>query len=94
MRMTRDLSQHTASHVIGQPPPLHCLHPAHQALTMPPRGGLVGGGVVLLGLPSTPGGSAAYGYLGMDITDPASWPRPFNPCPTGAWFVRWPGEQA
>lgn len=50
------------------------------------RGGLLGGAVVFTGLPSTPGGSSGYGYLGMDITDPASWPRPFNPQPSRAWF--------
>lgn len=91
MRMTRDLSQHQCSHVTGMPPPLHALHPVHQAAMLPPRGGLAGGGgVVLLGIPSTPG-PGGYGYLGMDITDPGSWPRPFNPAPTNAWFVRWPG---
>lgn len=55
------------------------------------RGGLVGGAVVLTGLPSTPGGSSGYGYLGMDITDAASWPRPFRPATGMIEFLNYPG---
>ena len=68
-------------------PPLCHVHPAHR-VGAAPRGGLLGGGaVVLTGLPSTPGGSSGYGYVGMDITDAGSWPRPFRPQQTTAWFV-------
>jgi hypothetical protein len=70
------------------PPPMCHVHPA-QRVPRPPRGGLVGGGaVVLTGLPSTPGGSSGYGYVGMDITDPGSWPRPFRPQLTTAWYCQ------
>lgn len=70
------------------PPPMCHAHP-EQRYVLPHRGGLAGGGVVVFaGLPSTPGGSSGYGYLGMDITDPGSWPRPFNPQPTTAWFCQ------
>jgi hypothetical protein len=71
------------------PPPMCHVHPADRT-PLPARGGLAGGAVVLTGLASTPGGSSGYGYLGMDITDPASWPRPFRPQQTTAWFVRPP----
>ena len=70
---------------LGGAPPYHV---AHQRHSLPPalgRGGLAGGAVVLTGIPAT--GGTGYGYLGMDITDPASWPRPFNPQQTAAWFV-------
>lgn len=72
----------------GLPPPMCHAHPEHR-FVLPSRGGLAGGGaVVLTGLPSTPGGSSGYGYLGMDITDPGSWPRPFNPQPSAAYYCR------
>lgn len=75
------------AHDAAAPPPLCHIHP-RQRVPAPPRGGLVGGGaVVLTGLPSTPGGSSGYGYLGMDITDPASWPRPFRPQQSSAWYI-------
>lgn len=68
-------------HSPGLPPPMCHVHPGSRAV-LPSRGGLAAGGaVVFTGLPSTPGGSSGYGYLGMDITDAASWPRPFNPAP-------------
>lgn len=63
------------------PPPLNAVHPLQRAALLQ-RGGLAGGAVILSGLASTPGGSSGYGYLGMDITDAASWPRPFNPAPS------------
>jgi hypothetical protein len=74
-----------AAHDPAAPPPLHAVAPWHRG-QLPARGGLAGGAVVLTGAASTPGGSSGFGYLGMDITDPASWPRPFNPAPNGAWF--------
>lgn len=77
------------AHDPGAAPPMHAVHPAHRGQLPGRGGGLAGGAVVFTGLPSTPGGSSGYGYLGMDITDPASWPRPYQPQQTGAWFVRW-----
>ena len=75
-------------HSPGLPPPMCHVHPADRGPSVPRGPGLVGGGAVLLtGLPSTPGGSSGYGYLGMDITDPASWPRQFRPQQTSAWYV-------
>jgi len=75
-----------AAHDPYAPPPLHAVAPEHRG-QLPARGGLAGGGaVVFTGIPSTPGGSSGYGYLGMDITEPESWPRPFSPQPTAAWF--------
>ena len=94
MLMTRDVRHHTSSHRPWMPPPLHAIHPAAQHPThLPDRGGLAGGAVVLTGIASTPGGSSGYGYLGMDITDPQSWPRPFRPQHTTAWYVSWPEGQ-
>lgn len=54
--------------------------PHHGSLGRP--GGLAGGAVILQGLPSTdlPAGQG-FRYLGMDPSDPATWPRPFNPAP-------------
>ena len=75
------------AHTPDLPPPLCHVHPAQRAY-LPARGGLAGGAVVLTGLPSTPGGSSGYGYLGMDITDPGSWPRMFRPQATNAWFCQ------
>ena len=53
-----------------------------------PRGGLMGGAVILTGVYSQ-GVPTGYGYLGMDITMPSSWPRPYCPQQTSARFVRW-----
>jgi hypothetical protein len=74
-----------AAHDPAAPPPLHAVGLEHRG-QLPARGGLAGGAVVFTGIPSTPGGSSGFGYLGMDITDPGSWPRPFNPQQTAAWF--------
>ena len=51
--------------------------PPHQHAPLPQRGGLAGG-AVLLRMPAAPR-PTGYGYLGMDPSDPSSWPRPFNP---------------
>lgn len=79
------------AHDPALPPPLHAVHPDHRNRLPGPRGGLGGGAVVLVGLQSTAGGSSGYGYLGMDITDPSSWPRPFNPAPGMISFLNYPG---
>jgi hypothetical protein len=46
-------------------------------------GGLLGGRVTLSarGLVGQSRGNTGYGYLGMDPSDPMTWPRPFNPAP-------------
>lgn len=76
-------------HAPGAPPPLHvAMHP-HQRPAPLPRaalygaGGLMGGAVNLTarGLAGQSRGDTGYGYLGMDPSDPATWPRPFNPQP-------------
>lgn len=46
-------------------------------------GGLQGGAVVLntAGWVGIRNGLTGYGYLGMDPSDPQTWPRPFRPAP-------------
>ncbi len=78
------------AHDPALPPPLHAVHPADR-VRLPARGGLAGGAVVLVGVASTPGGSSGYGYLGMDITDAGSWPRPFRPTAGMISFLNYPG---
>lgn len=74
-------------HAPGAPPPLHvAMHP-HQKPAPPDRnrlygaGGLMGGAVTLTarGLVGQSRGNTGYGYLGMDPSDPMTWPRPFVP---------------
>jgi hypothetical protein len=54
-------------------------------------GGLLGG-AVSLGARSPTGmvrGNTGYGYLGMDPSDPSTWPRPFNPAPGMIGWLNW-----
>lgn len=72
-------------------PPFHVTmhssqYPAHhtmagRAVATPGGGGLMGGAVRLntAGRTGIRRGSTGYGYLGMDPSDPTTWPRPFNP---------------
>ncbi len=88
------LTRRAVTHQYGNPghgdqstPPWHVtMHPHqytphHPSLGRP--GGLAGGAVTL----QSPGvwgirrGNTGYGYLGMDPSDPATWPRPFRPAP-------------
>jgi hypothetical protein len=68
-------------------PPHHvAVHPHQKAPVMSRAqlygaGGLMGGAVNLAarGLVGQSRGNTGYGYLGMDPSDPATWPRPFVP---------------
>jgi hypothetical protein len=71
----------------ASPPPFHVLMPHRQYPEPASRaqlygaGGLMGGAVTLTarGLVGQSRGNTGYGYLGMDPSDPATWPRPFVP---------------
>lgn len=78
--LTRGSVAHTYGHCAGAVPPFHAPARAHvvHLAGLQARGGLAGGAVVLTMPPGNWGGTG-YGWLGMDPTDPASWPRPFNP---------------
>jgi len=68
-------------------PPMHVVQhyaPAWQSMSRAQlygAGGLMGGAVTLTarGLVGQSRGNTGYGYLGMDPSDPATWPRPFVP---------------
>ena|ERR1700734_1372890 len=68
-------------------PPQHiAVHPHQKAPVMSRAqlygaGGLMGGAVNLAarGLVGQSRGNTGYGYLGMDPSDPLTWPRPFVP---------------
>ncbi len=82
MRMTRNTGVHAYGHSAGAAPPFHGCDEVHvrHARQLAQRGGLAGGAVVLqMGY----GGWAdtGYGWLGMDPSDPQTWPRPFRPAP-------------
>lgn len=88
--LTRRVVSHQYGHEPNNyPPPYHCLM---RASAYPPpsgrarlygAGGLMGGAVILSarGLVGQSWGNTGYGYLGMDPSDSATWPRPFNPQP-------------
>lgn len=78
--LTRGSVSHQYGHCPGAVPPFHAVGLAHvsNVASMRPRGGLLGG-AVSLNMPAGNWGQTGYGYLGMDPTDPASWPRPFVP---------------
>lgn len=78
--MTRQSVTHQYGHCAGAVPPFHAVTRAHvrHMAGMAPRGGLAGGAVILK-MPPGNWGNTGYGWLGMDPSDPASWPRPFNP---------------
>lgn len=54
-------------------------------------GGLLGGAVTLgaRGPTGMVNGGTGYGYLGMDPSDPLTWPRPFNPAPGMISYLNW-----
>lgn len=85
----------------GAPPPLHApghghsmQEPSGRARLYGPGGGLMGGGAVTLTTRGPAGsavGNTGYGYLGMDPSDPTTWPRPFNPAPGMIAYLNYPG---
>ena len=76
--MTRCGVHHQYGHGGYAAPPYHAsMHP-HQHAPLPQRDGLAGGAVILR-MPANTFGGTGYGYLGMDPSDPASWPRRFAP---------------
>jgi len=84
--VTHQYGEHPAN---ASPPPFHAFMPARQYPEPMGRarlygaGGLMGGAVTLSarGLVGQSRGSTGYGYLGMDPSDPLTWPRPFVPTP-------------
>ena len=85
--LTRRYITHTYDHPAAGAPPLHVTMPVHQHAPVNDRaqlygaGGLMGGAVTLTarGLAGQSRGNTGYGYLGMDPSDPMTWPRPFVP---------------
>jgi hypothetical protein len=91
--MTGMLTRRFVRHQYGEhprnysPPPFHALMHEHQYPEPPSRavlygqGGLLGGAVTLNNAAWTGSrvGNTGYGYLGMDPSDPTTWPRPFVP---------------
>lgn len=83
-KVTHQYGAHPADY---SPPPFHVYMHEHQyapALDRPTLyggGGLMGGAVVLHNAAWTGSrvGNTGYGYLGMDPSDPSTWPRPFVP---------------
>lgn len=80
------------------PPPFHFRMQEHQypdtcsrAQLAGTGGGLMGGAVVLnnAAWTGTRRGNTGYGYLGMDPSDPSTWPRPFNPAPGMISYLNW-----
>jgi hypothetical protein len=75
----------TRGHVLHQPGHDRAI-PAHADFSRAQlygAGGLLGGRVTLAarGLVGQSRGNTGYGYLGMDPSDPLTWPRPFVPTP-------------
>jgi hypothetical protein len=87
--LTRGAVSHQYGQQNGAPPPFHATMHQHQYPEPGGRGrmygagGLLGGAVTLSarGMVGMRQGGSGYGYLGMDPSDPATWPRPFNPQP-------------
>lgn len=83
-RVTHQYGNHQAN---ASPPPFHFYAHEHQYPEVSSRarlygaGGLMGGAVTLTarGWTGSKLGNTGYGYLGMDPSDPTTWPRPFVP---------------
>jgi hypothetical protein len=87
------LTRSAVTHQYGEhyrnasPPPFHILMPDRHYPQATGRaqlygaGGMLGGHVTLAarGLVGQSRGNTGYGYLGMDPSDPLTWPRPFVP---------------
>ena len=80
--LSRNVHSHAYGHSAGAVPPFHGCNIVHaqHAQQLVQRGGLAGGAVVLqMGYGGWAG--TGYGWLGMDPSDPQTWPRPFAPAP-------------
>lgn len=99
------LTRRSVRHQYGAPhpadysaPPFHAYMHDHQypeplsrAKLYGPGGGLMGGAVILSngGRTGSMRGSTGYGYLGMDPSDPTTWPRPFVPTCGMISYLNW-----
>lgn len=92
--LTRQSVGHAYDHNAGAvPPPYHAVSRAHvlHGHGLHQRGGLAGG-AVLLNMPPGNWAGTGYGWLGMDPSDPQTWPRPFNPAPGMIGFLNGPAQ--
>lgn len=79
------------------PPPFHFYAPEHtypeptSRATLYGTGGLMGGAVQLdnRAWSGNIRGGTGYGYLGMDPSDPTTWPRPFVPATGMISYLNW-----
>lgn len=99
--MTRGPVWHQYQHEPGSAPGMHA--PGHGHLPgsgyagptgrarLYGSGGLLGGAVTLgaRGPVGSRRGNTGYGYLGMDPSDPQTWPRPFNVAPGMIGYLNW-----
>jgi hypothetical protein len=100
--LTRRIVNHQYGQQDGAPPPFH-VHMAERQQPAPGgrgrlygAGGLLGGAVTLTsrGFTGMRVGNSGYGYLGMDPSDPTTWPRPFNPQPGMIGWLNFYGDGA
>jgi hypothetical protein len=93
-RVTHQYGEHWRN---ASPPPFHAMMQSHQYPAPTDRahlagaGGLAGGAVTLgaRGLTGQSRGNTGYGYLGMDPSDPMTWPRPFVPTNGMISYLNW-----
>lgn len=102
----RMLTRRRVTHQYGHhpddysPPPNHVYMHDHQypeptsRAVLYGQGGLMGGAVTLRmrGPSGSTAGNTGYGYLGMDPSDPTTWPRPFNPAPGMIGYLNWQSQ--
>ena len=90
--------QYGASHRDYSPPPFHVYMHEWAYPGTPDRaqlygrgGGLMGGAVTLSNAAwvGSRRGDTGYGYLGMDPSDPSTWPRPFVPTAGMISYLNW-----
>jgi len=99
--LTRGMVRHQYQSEPGAPPPFHAYghgyldRAGYMSGAGRPHlygaGGLMGGAVTLgaRGPVGSRTGNTGYGYLGMDPSDPQTWPRPFNPAPGMITWLNW-----
>jgi hypothetical protein len=96
-RVTHQYGEHYRN---ASPPPFHALMQSRHYPAAADRaqlygaGGITGGAVTLgaRGLVGQSRGNTGYGYLGMDPSDPLTWPRPFVPTAGMISFLNYPGQ--